>query len=145
MSIKSIKVKNLLSFDDLVVENLNDINCIVGKNNVGKSNLLKLLNFFYNRLDGKRELPPTLNSNYNTFGLITIVYDTSRINQIVTSSSNKNKSKFFQYVYTTLFKNQLNNKSYELSLQINSDDSVKWSTDNYDVLNILNYIYPFLI
>ncbi len=82
MAIKSIKIKNLLSFDELIIDNFEDINCIVGRNNAGKSNLLKLIRFFYNKLEGKRELPPTLNSNYSTFGTITIVYDTSRIKQI---------------------------------------------------------------
>jgi AAA15 family ATPase/GTPase len=143
MSIKSIRIKNLLSFDDLVIKDFKDVNCIVGKNNVGKSNLLKLIKFFYNKLDGKRELPPTLNSNYSTFGTITVVYDTSRINQIVRSESNKNKSKFFQYIYSTLFNNNPDHKTFELTLQINSDDSTRWFIPNYDVLNIINYLYPF--
>lgn len=45
MAIKSIRIKNLLSFEDFTLENISDINCIIGKNNVGKSNLLKVLDF----------------------------------------------------------------------------------------------------
>jgi len=81
VSIKSIKIKNLLSFDELIINDFKNINCIVGRNNSGKSNLLKLIRFFYHKLEDKRELPPTLNSKYSTFGTITIIYDTSRIKQ----------------------------------------------------------------
>jgi predicted ATP-dependent endonuclease of OLD family len=158
VSIKSIKIKNLLSFDELIINDFKDINCIVGINNSGKSNLLKLIRFFYNKLEGKRELPPTLNSNYSTFGTITIVYDTSRIKKIVTSETNKGKSAFFKHIYNVLFKEKEEkgnifslidredkdkNSTYELTLQINSDDSTKWSTKNKNVLNVINYLYPF--
>lgn len=157
MSIKSIKIKNLLSFDELIINDFKDINCIVGRNNSGKSNLLKLIRFFYNKLEGKRELPPTLNSKYSAFGTITIIYDTSRIKQIVTSETNKGKSSFFKHIYNTLFKEEKEKNifslidvdsidkesTYELTLKINSNDSIEWSTRNKDVINIINYLYPF--
>lgn len=156
MSIKSIRVKNLLSFDELLINNFEDVNCIVGKNNTGKSNLLKLIRFFYNKLEDKRVLPPILNSKYSTFGTITIVYDTSRINAIVTYEDNKNKSAFFKHIYNTLFKeeSQTNdislmidgikkNNTFELTLRINSDDSTKWLIKDKKILNIINYLYPF--
>jgi len=157
MGIKSIKIKNLLSFDELIIKDFKDINCIVGRNNSGKSNLLKLIRFFYNRLEGKRELPPTLNSKYSAFGTITIIYDTSRIKQIVTSETNKGKSNFFKHIYNTLFKEQKEKNifslidvnsadkesAYELTLKVNSNDSIEWSTKNKDVINIINYLYPF--
>lgn len=157
MSIKSIKIKNLLSFDELIINRLEDINCIVGINNSGKSNLLKLIRFFYNKLDGKRELPPTLNSNYSTFGTITIVYDTSRIKSIVTyNGSKKKKTDFFKHIYNTLFKHDdftnsvfqsienINSEStFELTLQINADDSTKWLIQDENILKIINYLYPF--
>jgi len=153
MSIKSIRIKNLLSFDELYIKSFKDINCIVGKNNAGKSNLLKLIRFFYNKLDGKRELPPTLNSNYSSFGTITIIYDTTRIKNIVTSETNKNKSSFFKHIYNIFFKEKqtsnifnddLNIESdFELTLQINSNESTKWINTNKDILSIINYLYPF--
>ncbi len=142
MSIKSIKIKNLLSFDELIIHNIEDINCIVGKNNTGKSNLLKLIRFFYNKLENKRELPPALNSNYSSCGSITIVFDTSRMYRIVTSQTNKGKSDFFKHIYNTLFK-EGQKESYELSLQINSNDSIHWSKSNQDLLYIISYLYPF--
>lgn len=156
MSIKSIRIKNLLSFDELIINDLQDINCIVGRNNTGKSNLLKLMRFFYNKLEGERELPPTLNSEYSDFGTITIIYDTSRIKSIVTSDTNKNKSDFFKHIYNTLFKEEQQigtvyeiiddikkDSSYELTLKVNRDNSTKWSSNNKNILNIINYLYPF--
>jgi len=107
MSIKSIKIKNLLSFDELIIDNFEDINCIVGKNNVGKSNLLKLLRYFYNKLDEKRELPPELNSNYSAFGEITLTYDMSRIYHIV-SSSKILKTNFFIGIHNLFFSSEKN-------------------------------------
>ena len=156
MSIKNIKIKNLLSFDELYIKDFKDINCIVGKNNVGKSNLLKLIRFFYNKLDGKRELPPSLNSNYSSFGTIELTFDTTRIKNIVTSQINKDKSKYFKHIYNVLFKDKEKNNlfdilakqdyketSYTLTLQINSDDSTKWLNTNQDILKVINYLYPF--
>lgn len=74
MSIKAIKIKNLLSFDEIEILNFKDINCIVGVNNVGKSNLLKLIRFFYNKLDNIKVLSPELNNRYSSYGSITITY-----------------------------------------------------------------------
>ncbi|EFM3268558.1 ATP-binding protein, partial [Escherichia coli] len=63
MAIYSIRIKNLLSFDDAFISEIKDINCIVGKNNVGKSNLLKIIKYFYAKLNNERSLPPELHSN----------------------------------------------------------------------------------
>jgi len=168
MGIKSIKIINLLSFDELIINDFSDVNCIIGKNNVGKSNLLKLLKYFYLKLDNKKEITPNLNSSYSSFGSISIVYDTSRIKNIVTSRK-VNGSKFFKHIYNLLFKDQvaslfedffsINNNiktfkdikesdlevksTYELTLKINSDDSTEWSVKDKDIRNLLNFLYPF--
>lgn len=153
MAIHSIRVKNLLSFEDISINEISDINCIVGKNNVGKSNLLKLIRFFYLRLEGGRELPPTLNSNYNSAGSITIRYDTTRIKKIVMGKNNH--SYFLKHIYNTLFKGE--NKSFpfnlnkgnikesffELTLTVYKDDSIKWSVENYKVREVIAILYPF--
>ena len=145
MSIKSIKIKNLLSFDELIIDNFEDINCIVGKNNAGKSNLLKLIRFFYNKLEGQRKLPPQLNSNYSAFGTITISYSISyRTKQYL----NKQKKDYFfndaDILNNFLNINEINQDTiYELTLKIYSNDSIEWSTNNKDILNTINYLYPF--
>jgi len=154
MGIKSIKIVNLLSFDELIINDFMDINCIIGKNNAGKSNLLKLLRFFYSKLDGVRELPPSLNSSYSSYGSISIVYDTTRIKDIVTSK--KNNSNFLKHIYNVLFKGEpkgfvrgffdvgyKRKTTYELTLKVNSDDSTEWSIKDKSIRNILNFLYPF--
>ncbi|WP_411132277.1 retron Eco8 family effector endonuclease [Vibrio vulnificus] len=151
MAIQSIRVKNLLSFDDVFIDDIQDINCIVGKNNVGKSNLLKLMRYFYSKLNGEKLIPPELYSNYNSFGSITIRFNTTRIKHIVTGKNNN--SAFLKHIYNTLFpgqkrtpfSNQSLDQSYlDLSLTIFKDDSTKWSTTNQDVLKIIYILYPFI-
>lgn len=151
MSIKSIKIKNLLSFDELIINNIEDINCIIGKNNAGKSNLLKLIRFFYNKLDNQRVLPPSLNSNYSSYGTITLEFNILKIKNIVTSNRIKeslnsiydyNKYKFFRHIYNLLFKNHHEN-TISITLKINSNDSTEWLVKDKKILNIINYLYPF--
>jgi predicted ATP-dependent endonuclease of OLD family len=158
MSIKSIRIKNLLSFEDAYIADFKDINCIVGQNNAGKSNLLALLNYFYASLRQERVVPPSLYSNYSAMGSITIEYDTTRLKKVVTSKGIKNP--YFRHIYNTLFsrKNNLlglaafaefikehNRKKskYFLTLIVKKDNSICWSTKNKDVLEIINRIYPF--
>ena len=144
MSIKSIKIKNLLSFDELIIDNFEDINCIVGKNNVGKSNLLKLLRYFYNKLDEKRELSPLLYSDYSSFGTITLFYDISHIKKIVTADKNISNKKlgYFKEIYNLLI---LNNDSdiFELTLKIYANESIEWSIKDRKTRKIIADIYPF--
>lgn len=153
MGLKSIKIINLLSFDELIINDIKDVNCFVGKNNTGKSNLMKLINFFYQKLEGKRILPPELFSNYNAFGSITIGYDISRIGEIVTSP-NAYKNAFFRHIYNVLFKGPQNvasffypkrdiDTNFELTLKIHTNESISWSENNKQLFNIINYLYPF--
>jgi predicted ATP-dependent endonuclease of OLD family len=153
MSINSIKIKNLLSFDLLYLADIEEINCIVGRNNTGKSNLLKLIRYFYQKLEGQKVLNPDLNSNYSGIGSIAITYDTSRILKIV--AGNNGNSPFFKHIYKTLFSGQggqfislvrLSDKkksTYTLTLTINQDGSTKWSTNSSDALEVISYLYPF--
>jgi predicted ATP-dependent endonuclease of OLD family len=154
MSIKSIRIINLLSFDDVLINEFSDITCIIGKNNVGKSNFLKVIKYFYLALEEERVLPPQLNSNYSNFGKISITFDTTRIRNIVTSK--KNNSSFLKHIYNTLFKDtpikspfssskdSIDVESeYTLELQVNSDNSVCWSTYDRNIRNILAFLYPF--
>ncbi len=146
MSIKSIKIKNLLSFDELIIDNFEDINCIVGKNNAGKSNLLKLLRFFYKKLEGIRELPPELNSKYSAFGSITITYTISH--RIKQNLKLKGKGDLFvgDKDLTSSFIDLTDigkDTTYELTLKVYSNESIEWSEKNSKVLNTINYLYQF--
>ncbi|HEK0526395.1 AAA family ATPase [Proteus mirabilis] len=155
MAIKSIEIRNILSFDSVVINDINEINCIVGKNNVGKSNLLKVIRFFYDRLDGKKLIGLELNNSYTPYGCIKISYDLSRIKKIVTSK-NSNKSSYFKHIYNVFFKGELTGDArvfsdepsepsciFSLELIINKDGMSKWSIDNKDKLKVISYLYPF--
>ncbi|MEG1186103.1 MAG: retron Eco8 family effector endonuclease [Eubacterium sp.] len=152
MGIHSIKIKNILSFDNLVINDLADINCIIGKNNVGKSNVLKVIKFFYECLAGTTSLPPKLFNAYSTYGEITIVYNTSRVEEVVRSK--KGKSPYQKHIYNSLFESELkewwvtsgrsNKNYYSISLRINKDNSISWSEKNKKVREVLTRIYPFL-
>lgn len=158
MSIKSIRIKNLLSFEDAYIADFKDINCIVGQNNAGKSNLLTLLNYFYSSLRDERVVPPSLYSNYSAMGSITIEYDTTRLKKVVTKKGEK--TPYFRHIFNTLFSRKSNlsgleafiefikdhkrkESKYFLTLTVNKDNSINWSTKNKDVLEIINRIYPF--
>ncbi|EMY3699120.1 retron Eco8 family effector endonuclease [Salmonella enterica] len=151
MTIQKIKITNLLSFDEIEIDELNDINCIVGRNNVGKSNLLKTLKFFYNKLEGKEELPPRLNSNYSYKGTISITFDTTRIFRI---ARRQPSNKYFSFIVRKLIpihkrsvfsltKYDDDHTTFTLSLNIYNDGKVKWSTNDKQTLNLILYLYPF--
>ncbi|MCF2919534.1 retron Eco8 family effector endonuclease [Pseudoalteromonas sp. APAL1] len=157
MGLKSVKIKNLLSFDSFFINDFKDINCIIGKNNSGKSNLLKLIDYFYKKMDGELAVPPSLNSNYSPIGSITLEFDLTRLKKVVTS--NRKKSIYQKHVYNTLFLGEPNgsiifpplnikefkNKSpiIEITLYIRKDESIYWSVKNKEILKIISRIYPF--
>ena len=53
MKIKSIYIKNYKSIKEARIENLGDFNVFIGKNNRGKSNILKALDLFFNWRDSR--------------------------------------------------------------------------------------------
>lgn len=159
MSVSSITIKNLLSFDELKIKDINNISCFVGENNVGKSNLFKTLKFFYGQLEGKRQVGPELNSNYNVSGEIEVEYDLTRIRKIVIASRAKN-NKFFKHMYKSMFNleaemlqglfnhNEVKGKYdignfVKLKLIINKDGSSYWGNKDKEIRDIILYLFPF--
>jgi predicted ATP-dependent endonuclease of OLD family len=157
MGIKSIRIKNVLSFQDFYLKDISEITCILGRNNTGKSNLLKLLNYFYKKMDGIRALSPELFSNYDSHGTITLEFDTSHINKLVSSFRN-NKNAYFNHIYTILFGQddsisnlffpfilgaEEKNNLLSLTLKINNDGSSRWSIEDKNVLKIIGDLFPF--
>jgi predicted ATP-dependent endonuclease of OLD family len=64
MKIKKIEIQNYKTIKKLNVDFYNDITLIVGKNNIGKSNVLKAIEIFFEWVE-KRKVPSTL--DYNDF------------------------------------------------------------------------------
>lgn len=156
MGIKSIRIKNLLSFDNFIIDDIKDINCIVGRNNTGKTNLLKLIDYFYSKLNDEQKVAPELFSNFSPTGSITITFDTTRVKHVV--SSKKNRSDYQKYIYKSLFKSEhidslsyMSKKStskrefydYTITLTINKNGSIFWSDKDPNVKKIIKRIFPF--
>ncbi|MEZ9157959.1 retron Eco8 family effector endonuclease [Vibrio lentus] len=151
MTVQAIKITNLLSFDNLEINDLQDMNCIVGRNNVGKSNLLKALKFFYNKLEEKEELPPKLHSNYSYKGTISITFDTTRIFRIARKNPTNS---YFSFIvrklipihkrgFFALTKYDQDQTNFTLSLNVYNNGSVKWSNKDKQTRNLILYLYPF--
>ncbi|NVD06787.1 hypothetical protein FCU94_07655 [Vibrio sp. JPW-9-11-11] len=149
MALKSVRIKNILSFDDCTITDFSDFNCIIGKNNVGKSNFLKVLRYFYANLKEESVVPLPLNSNYSSIGTITLTYDTTRLEEVI--KSRKNKSIYQKHIYSSLFKDDNFNlvskrkirKNFSLTLTIKNNGSISWSDKDASVRKIINRIYPF--
>ncbi|HDU8626019.1 retron Eco8 family effector endonuclease [Morganella morganii] len=160
MGLQSIRIKNLLSFDDMIINSLEDINCIIGMNNTGKSNLMKMLKYFYDKLDDAKVIPPDFHSNYTPSGTITLTYDVTRIKKIVMNPNNNGR--FHKHIYNTLFKPQSfirashrlglpfifssafqKKNTYSITLTISKDDSVTWSIKDPNARRLIKTLFPF--
>ncbi|HBE6793816.1 retron Eco8 family effector endonuclease [Escherichia coli] len=160
MGLQSIRIKNLLSFNDVIINSLEDVNCIVGMNNVGKSNLMKILKYFYDKLDDIKAIPPDFHSSYTPSGSITLTYDVTRIKRIVMNPNNNGR--FHKHIYNTLFKPQSfirkpqkfclpfisplgfqRKSTYSITLTISKDDSVTWSISTPNARHLIKTLFPF--
>ncbi|WP_345858464.1 retron Eco8 family effector endonuclease [Shewanella algae] len=148
MAVKSISIENVLSFRSISINDISEINCIVGMNNAGKTNLAKALTFFYDKLSNKRVIPPELNSGYSKVGSISITYDLRRLRSVVSSNISKKNGTYHNHISNELFNDNRNDKKtykYTLTIYIHKDGSVKWSDSKRSIHEILYRIHPFFI
>jgi AAA15 family ATPase/GTPase len=76
MKIKSFTIKNYRSIKELKIDNLNPVNVFFGKNNVGKSNILRGLHLaFYCIKDDQLFLPDTTFFSRNIYRPIEVIVD----------------------------------------------------------------------
>ncbi|MDD9200303.1 retron Eco8 family effector endonuclease [Aliivibrio sp. S2MY1] len=151
MAVSSIEINNILTFDEFLIDKIHDVNCIIGKNNVGKSNLLKSIKFFYSKLSNAKVLPIELNSKYSVSGSISITYDITRILDI--SMRSKKNTGIYNYIkklyLSTIFSanpniNKKKDRIYlKLKLNIYSNGSVKWNHKDESLNRIVLYLFPF--
>jgi putative ATP-dependent endonuclease of the OLD family len=72
---KTLGIKNYRSFDNegIVLENLNKINIIIGRNNCGKSNILRFLQTLHLNLNDLRKFPNDIKNQYRRNGEPTLI------------------------------------------------------------------------
>ncbi|EJL6704516.1 retron Eco8 family effector endonuclease, partial [Vibrio cholerae] len=142
----------LLSFNNFMIKDLSDINCVIGKNNVGKSNLLKIIDFYYKALNNEISQNLQLHSKYSNHGEITITFDTRRLEDVIRTS--RDRSPYQRHIYKTLFRSELNQWEYlhakgkkkdrfSLTLKVHKNNSISWSDSDKNVREIIHRIYPF--
>ena len=145
MSIKSVEINNILSFDNFKIDSFKDINCIVGANNVGKSNLLRCFEFFYLSLNDDQSSPsPSLRSNYSYCGHISITFDVTRLLDI--ARGGKDENNYFKFLLKTLLSHAFysNTRRFiKLTVKVFSDNRVSWNINDYDLKRIISDNYPF--
>jgi len=130
MKIKKIEIQNYKTIKKLNVDFYNDITLIVGKNNIGKSNVLKALEIFFEWVE-KRKVPSTL--DYNDFRKnstqinLSVTFDEvdkliSNLSKDLIEESSKNRPnqeriKYYEILYRTF--QLLENRFHEFCCKLN--------------------------
>ncbi|WP_026706564.1 ATP-binding protein [Flavobacterium soli] len=83
MKLVSIKLRNFRIYQDELTINLGDLNCIIGKNDIGKSTILEAINIFFN--DGIEKTDLSVNSNDDLIE-ITCLFDDFREKLVLDST-----------------------------------------------------------
>ncbi|AWW33695.1 hypothetical protein CT138_01995 [Mannheimia varigena] len=132
MSIKSIRIQNILSFQDETISEFKFMNCIIGVNNAGKSNLLRIMQFFFEEIKfSKTDIELELYSNYSSVGKVSIIYD---LCEIYKKTPLKDR-------YKELFEHANSDKSIEIIMEITSKGDVKFNKDR-QILNCISFLFP---
>jgi len=153
--LKRITFKNCKTVKDVDLT-VGKINCIVGKNGVGKSTIIKSLNLFYESLDDQKSksniddfIIYDKNNPYNKYVEIKLVYDFSyfhkllRKNEYKVTSGELTKGGFIHKL-GELDKHIDVNKNLTLTLKLDRDGKKRWIPHiNYDLRTTLKTIFPF--
>lgn len=137
MSIKSIEIKNFKSIDNLTI-NISQLNSFIGKNGVGKSTILKAIQYFHENLidlKASNKYFDTVNTYKNELS-ITIKYDLSRIYDLSTEN-------FRKKLFIMLLQNNysIKNKIIEVKMIQNKYKEIDWNID-YDERYIIFNTHP---
>ncbi|MGY0656912.1 retron Eco8 family effector endonuclease [Bacillus subtilis] len=148
MPIKRIEINNCKSIKHLSIS-FNHINCLLGENGSGKTNIMKAIKYFYDNLTDKQiddSLYDKVNPYIQSFE-ITIYYDFSRLVKI--AESHIERHNIFGYKLNSIFKKiktiykRNKNASKEIKITLNQDKSgiQKWNV-SHDIRVFLKNIFP---
>ncbi|WP_282062650.1 retron Eco8 family effector endonuclease [Bacillus pumilus] len=139
MSIKRVEINNFKSLNNIKLD-IQSLNCLIGENGAGKTNVLNALEYYYENIIEVN----ISNSNFDDKNIyndkleISITYDLSRIKKILSS---QNTSVFKQKIDLYILKNLVNN-NITLKMIQNKSGSIIWNYP-YEVRSLIQYLHPF--
>ncbi len=139
MSIKRVEINNFKSLNNIKLD-IQSLNCLIGENGAGKTNVLNALKYYYENIIEVN----ISNSNFDDKNIyndkleISITYDLSRIKKILSS---QNTSVFNQKIDQYILKNLVNN-NITLKMIQNKSGSIIWNYP-YEVRSLIQYLHPF--
>ena len=144
MKIKKITIRNYKTIKRLSVDFFNDITLIVGKNNIGKSNVLKAIEIFFKCLeDGnpgdldyddfvKNSTQLYISLTFSNIDILEKNLKKSLLEESTKKRSNQERIKYFETLYRTF--QLLNNKFHEfevvLTIQRSNIEDFKYEVSN---------------
>ncbi|MGX5444678.1 retron Eco8 family effector endonuclease [Bacillus thuringiensis] len=148
MPINRVELKNCKSIKNIQIS-FNQINCLLGENGTGKTNILKSIKYFYDNLTGKKasdSLYDKANPYIQSFE-ITLYYDFSRLKKI--AKSHLERADKLGYKLNPIFKKiSTISKKYcdqnnEMKMTLNQDKNgiQKWNVP-FEVRAFMKNIFP---
>lgn len=167
MSIQKITIKNCKSIEFLELNLIKNINCFIGVNNVGKSNIMKIIYFFYTNLTSEflDDSMFSKSNPYNDEVEISIEYDFNELiekTQGNTFSDNGFFDEFFSNINFNRFASRIDQSNelvdrvekYVTKYTVNNKctltlkysrkkKSVSWNIQEYDFRAFISVRFPF--
>ncbi|MCM3124433.1 MULTISPECIES: retron Eco8 family effector endonuclease [unclassified Mesobacillus] len=147
MAIEKIVIRNCKSLKNVSLE-LTEINCLIGENGTGKTNIIKCLDYFYSNLTDSN-LDENLfdkNNPYNNFLEISITYNLSKLMRIAENGYLRSEAvnNFFKKLLFDVKKYLDISNKVTITLKQNKKNRIVWS-HSYDFREILKNIYPIYV
>lgn len=145
MSIVKIEIHNSKSLKKVAFE-LSDINCLIGENGTGKTNILKSIHYFYTNLTQNKINNDLFDKNnpYNDFFEISVTYDLKKMIKIAQNNYERNffqVNNFFKKILFD-FKKYLNEYNrVTVKLRQYKNEGIEWNIP-YDFRAFLKNVYP---
>ncbi|GAB6456400.1 AAA family ATPase [Bacillus thuringiensis] len=147
MSIVGVTIKNCKSIESLELNLKENINCFIGTNNVGKSNIMKALNFFYLNLTEEiyDESMFSKSNPYNDELEIAIEYDFhGLIKKMEAHTFNgliNPTNEIFEKIDCYIKKYAVNNRIV-LSLKYTKNKKINWNIKDYEFRAFMAIRFP---
>lgn len=151
MSLKTIRIENCKSIQSCKIE-LNQINCFIGENGVGKTNIIKAIEYFYSNLVNRKidfEIEDRANP-FNDYLEITLEFDFAPFKEIIEEAKGiLMNSWLFEEDPNEFVMNIYHLASYSrddilpVTVRKYKNGKIKWTPDlTYDLRVALRSLFP---